>query len=97
MNALRSELSWTHYRSLMRFEDKVAREFYLEEASKCGWSSRQLDRQINSFYYQRILASAVVFVIENMRSKSALVQTEPRRFFILMLQGLRIQVMIITA
>ena len=56
-NALRSELSWTHYRSLMRVENEDAREFYLEEASKCGWSSRQLDRQINSFYYQRILAS----------------------------------------
>ena len=56
-NALRSELSWTHYRSLMRVEDKEARDFYLEEAAKCGWSSRQLDRQINSFYYQRILAS----------------------------------------
>ena len=56
-NALRSELSWTHYRSLMRVEDEAARQFYLEEAVKCGWSSRQLDRQINSFYYQRILAS----------------------------------------
>ena len=56
-NALRSELSWTHYRSLMRVEDEATRQFYLEEAVKCGWSSRQLDRQINSFYYQRILAS----------------------------------------
>ena len=56
-NALRSELSWTHYRSLMRVEDENARKFYLEEAVKCSWSSRQLDRQINSFYYQRILAS----------------------------------------
>ena len=56
-NALRSQLSWTHYRSLMRVEDKTARQFYLEEAISCGWSSRQLDRQINSFYYQRILAS----------------------------------------
>ena len=56
-NAVRSELSWTHYRSLMRVEDEAARQFYLEEAVKCGWSSRQLDRQINSFYYQRILAS----------------------------------------
>ena len=56
-NALRSELSWTHYRSLMRVEDEKTRQFYLEEAVKCGWSSRQLDRQINSFYYQRILAS----------------------------------------
>ena len=56
-NALRSELSWTHYRSLMKVTDDAARNFYLEEAVKSGWSSRQLDRQINSFYYQRILAS----------------------------------------
>jgi len=56
-DALRLELSWTHYRSLMRVKDKDAREFYLQEAIKSGWSSRQLDRQINSFYYQRILAS----------------------------------------
>ncbi len=56
-NALRSELSWTHYRSLMRVNDMDARAFYLNEAVKSGWSSRQLDRQINSFYYQRILAS----------------------------------------
>ena len=46
-DAVRSELSWTHYRSLMRVEDEAARHFYLEEAAKCGWSSRQLDRQIN--------------------------------------------------
>jgi len=56
-NALRSELSWTHYRSLMRVSDNTARNFYMDEAVKSGWSSRQLDRQINSFYYQRILAS----------------------------------------
>lgn len=56
-DAVRSDLSWTHYRSLMRVNDEAAREFYLEETVKSGWSSRQLDRQINSFYYQRILAS----------------------------------------
>ena len=56
-NAVRSELSWTHYRSLMRVADENARRFYLEEAVKCGWSSRQLDRKISSFFYQRILAS----------------------------------------
>lgn len=55
--ALRSELSWTHYRLLMRVEDEDARNFYLDEAVKAGWSSRQLERQINSFYYQRILKS----------------------------------------
>ena len=56
-DSLRPELSWTHYRALMKVEDEAARQFYLEEAVKCGWSSRQLDRQINSFFYQRILAS----------------------------------------
>ncbi len=56
-DAVRPELSWTHYRSLMRVADDTERNFYLEEAVKSGWSSRQLDRQINSFYYRRILAS----------------------------------------
>ena len=56
-DALRSELSWTHYRELMRVPDKLAREFYLEEAAKAGWSSRQLQRQIHTRYYDRILAS----------------------------------------
>ncbi len=56
-NAVRSELSWTHYRLLMRVEDEDARSFYLDESVKAGWSSRQLERQINSFYYQRILKS----------------------------------------
>ena len=56
-DALRSELSWTHYRQLMRVPDTNAREFYLEEAAKAGWSSRQLQRQIHTMYYERILAS----------------------------------------
>ena len=55
--ALRSELSWTHYRSLMRVENEKARNFYLEEAIKSNWSIRQLDRQINSFFYERLLSS----------------------------------------
>ena len=55
--ALRSELSWTHYRSLMRVENEKARNFYLEEAIKSNWSTRQLDRQINSFFYERLLSS----------------------------------------
>lgn len=54
---MRSELSWTHYRLLMRVDDEDARNFYLDENVKAGWSSRQLERQINSFYYQRILKS----------------------------------------
>lgn len=56
-NALRSELSWTHYRLLMRVQDTKARQFYLEECAKSGWSSRQLERQIHTMFYQRLLAS----------------------------------------
>ena len=55
--ALRSELSWTHYRLLMRVENKKARDFYMQEAVKSQWSTRQLERQINSFFYERLLAS----------------------------------------
>ena len=51
------ELSWTHYRRLMRVEDSKTREFYTEECIKSAWSVRQLDRQINSFFYERLLSS----------------------------------------
>lgn len=56
-HALRDELSWTHYRYLLKIEDRKARQFYLEECAKSNWSTRQLERQINSFYYQRLLSS----------------------------------------
>ena len=55
--ALRSELSWSHYRLLMRVESEKARQFYLEECAKSGWSTRQLERQINTFFYERLLSS----------------------------------------
>lgn len=55
--ALRSELTWTHYRMLMRVEEHNRRDFYLTESADSGWTSRQLERQINSFYYERILAT----------------------------------------
>lgn len=56
-NAVRSELTWTHYRSLLRVENEAARNWYMEECIRSGWSSRQLDRQISSLYYDRLLAS----------------------------------------
>lgn len=51
------QLSWSHYRALMRVEDLGAREFYEREAAECGWSKVQLERQIQTAYYQRILAN----------------------------------------
>lgn len=56
-HALRDELSWTHYRLLMKVENDNAREFYMQEAVKSGWSTRQLERQINTFFYERLLSS----------------------------------------
>lgn len=55
--ALRSELTWTHYRLLIRVQDEDARQWYMNEAAEQTWSSRQLDRQISVLYYERLLAS----------------------------------------
>ncbi len=54
--ALRSELSWTHYRLIMRVSDPEARTFYLREAADQRWSTRQLERNIKTLQYQRIVA-----------------------------------------
>jgi len=55
--ALRSELSWTHYRLLIRIPESKRRDYYLEESIRSGWTARQLERQINTFYYERLLAT----------------------------------------
>jgi predicted nuclease of restriction endonuclease-like (RecB) superfamily len=54
---LRKELTWTHYRLLMRVENLEARNYYINETIAENWSSRALERQINSFYYERIVSS----------------------------------------
>lgn len=50
-------LSWSHCRALMRVEDKKARNFYEIETIASGWSKRQLERQIHSLFYERLLVS----------------------------------------
>ena len=57
VDALRPQLTWTHYRLLLRVGKEATREFYLEECITGNWSTRQLERQINSFYYERLLSS----------------------------------------
>ena len=52
-----SELSWSHYRILMRISDDKRRAWYTEECAKSGWSVRQLERQINTMFYERLLSS----------------------------------------
>ena len=53
--AFRPELSWSHYRALMHVKSQQAREFYESEAVECGWSKAQLERQIHTAYYERII------------------------------------------
>ena len=50
------QLTWSHYRALMRVDNVQARDFYEHEAIECGWSKVQLERQIHSFYFERIVA-----------------------------------------
>ena len=56
-DALRHELTWTHYRKLSKVKDETARAWYMNEAADEHWSTRQLDRQISVLYYERLLAS----------------------------------------
>lgn len=78
-NALRSELSWTHYRLLLKVEKEDARKYYMDESSAGNWSTRQLERQINSFYYERILASRNKKPV-TLEAKEKLAKVDPEQF-----------------
>lgn len=56
-HALRGELTWTHYRLLLKIEKAEAREFYVNETINSNWSTRELDRQINSLLFERLSLS----------------------------------------
>ena len=57
-STLWKQLSWSHNRIIMNISDKKRRMFYLEECIKSNWSVRQLERQINSFYYERLISTS---------------------------------------
>lgn len=54
-NALRTELSWTHYRLLSRLDTEAKRNYYLTESIASNWNSRELQRQINSLAFDRVV------------------------------------------
>lgn len=56
-STLCSELSWSHYRLILRIENENAREWYMNETSQSNWSVRALERQIGTHYYERIVSS----------------------------------------
>ena len=56
-NALHSQLNWSQYKLLIRIENKEKREFYIAETTKNRWTGRELERQINSSLFERLLLS----------------------------------------
>lgn len=54
---LHPNLSWTHYRTLLRVDNRDARSFYEIEAVGGNWSARELERQINSLLFERLALS----------------------------------------
>lgn len=54
-DALRHELSWTHYRLLSRLDSGEKRAYYLNESLTSNWNSRQLQRQINTLAFERVV------------------------------------------
>lgn len=54
---LRRELTWSHYRLIMRVDNAGARAYYIREAAEQTWSTRQLERNIQSHYYERLLSA----------------------------------------
>jgi len=80
-DAMRPELSWSHYRLLIRVEKPEARSWYMNEAAEQNWSVRALERQINSLYYERLKMSRNKKpIIEEMQDKTALLAPTPKDF-----------------
>ena len=56
-STLRTQLSWSHYKLLLSVDNEGKREYYIAETTKNNWSVRQMERQINSSLYERLLLS----------------------------------------
>ena len=80
-NAVRTELSWTHYRALIRIENPKARLWYMEEAIHQNWSARALERQISVLYYERLLSSKDTVPVElEAKEKTTPLQVEAKDY-----------------
>jgi len=81
LDALRPNLSWTHYRLLLRVDSPPAREWYMNEAAAQNWNTRALERQIGTLYYERLLASKERQPLrDEAAEKLAGIQSTPREF-----------------
>jgi len=81
LDAVRLNLSWSHYRLLLRVDSAAAREWYMNESATQNWSTRALDRQISTLYYERLLASKDRQPVrEEAAEKLAKIQVTPHEF-----------------
>ena len=79
--ALPARLSWSHFERLMRVDDERARNWYMKEASEQMWGVRTLDRNINTMYYERMLASQDKAPVEHeMQEKTRQFQQDKLEF-----------------
>ena len=78
-DTLRHELTWSHYRRLLSVENEQARQWYMNEAADSVWSTRQLDRQISTLYYERLLASKEKAPVVD-EAKEKMAQLAPQHF-----------------
>ncbi len=76
---MRNELTWTHYKILIRVENPDARQWYMNEAAEQNWSTRQLSRQIAALYYERLLASRERKSVEQ-EAEGKMAALEPEHF-----------------
>jgi predicted nuclease of restriction endonuclease-like (RecB) superfamily len=74
-DVLRTELSWTHYRLLLKLEKEEARQFYMNEAANNNWSTRELERQISSLLFERLSLSKDKKSVNRMSRKGQIIKT----------------------
>ncbi|NTW33817.1 MAG: DUF1016 domain-containing protein [Bacteroidetes bacterium] len=80
-DTLRPELSWSHYRLLIRISSNDARNYYLNEAATNHWSYRTLDRNTSTLYFERLISSQVKqLVIDEMKQKTETFQQDNLEF-----------------
>jgi len=81
-DAVRLELSWTHYRVLLRVDNSSARNWYRDEAILQNWSARALERQIGTLYYERLLSSKEKQPVEHEAQQNTQVLAESAKDYL---------------
>lgn len=61
-SALRTQFSWPHYKTLISIDNQDKKDFYIAEAEKNNWNSRQLERKVNSQLFERLLLSNAIHI-----------------------------------